>query len=49
MSGLTLGYFWSILVMMGAPFLMVGGVAFFIWRAVRAADRRHPAAPPPGA
>ena len=29
------GYFWSILAMMSAPFLVVGALTFFIVRAVK--------------
>ena len=33
--GLTEGYFWSILFMMGMPFTLFGTGAFFVTRAVR--------------
>jgi len=29
------GYFWSIVAMMSAPFLICGAVGFVIWRAMR--------------
>ncbi len=29
------GYFWSILAMMSAPFIVVGAVTFFIVRAIK--------------
>lgn len=40
------GYNLSIMVMMAAPFLLVGGTVFFLWRA----SRRGPggASPPAG-
>jgi len=34
---MAVGYFWSILAMMSAPFLLVGLFVFFIVRAVRRA------------
>ena len=32
MKGFTRGYFWSVLTMMAAPFLLISGAAFVIWR-----------------
>jgi hypothetical protein len=36
---MALGYYWSILAMMSAPFLLIALVAGLIWRASRRAGR----------
>lgn len=36
---MAVGYFWSILAMMSAPFALVGVFTFFIVRAVRRARK----------
>ena len=34
-SGLAEGFYWSILFMLGMPFSLASGWAFFIWRSLR--------------
>jgi hypothetical protein len=34
---MAFGYFWSILAMMSAPFVLVGAFTFFLWRAFKKA------------
>ena len=44
------GYFWSILFMMSAPFLIFGGIGMYFYREIRRYQReREVAAPHPGA
>ena len=43
------GIAWSILVLLGAPFLMVGGFIFVIWRAQRKKIKNNVGAPLAGA
>ena len=39
---MAVGYFWSILAMMSAPFLLIGVVGWLIVRQIRKAQRQLP-------
>jgi hypothetical protein len=41
-TGMAKGFFWSILLMLSAPFLVVGTIAGVLWRAGRRQKRALP-------
>ena len=34
----SLGFLWGTLIMLPLPFLVIGGVIYFVWRRVRSAE-----------